>query len=1332
LRSLHKAGLLRFDQVLSTWDWDLARIESVEVTDNVADLLVVALRALSEPTQNVLKVAACIGNRFALDLLAGLQGQSIDLTARRLWNAIRERLIVPLDAPQGLVPSGPWYQFAHDRVQQVAYASLGPNERKALHLQIGRYLLERLSEDEIGERLFDAVDQLNLGATLVTDERERFQLAQLNERAAAKARASSAYGSALEYLQHAIALLPPNAWQPLHDVTFRLHREAVECAYPTNPALADELFESVRTHAQSTLEKAGLCGIRVAVCTVKGDLSEAIRWGREGLALLGLELPAAGVQDAVAAEMRTVEANLRGRAVHDLLQAEPMRGPEQLASMQLLSGLIAPTYMSCPDLFAFVVARMVNLSIVHGQSIQSSYAYASYGIILESVARDYATAHDFGRLGVELSERYASPVYESIALGVFGSFLNVWRAPLRASVQVLRQATIKGIESGRLQNAIYFRIAIVTNLFHQGVELTRVLAEIEAGMALARRTNVQSAVEWQLAHRQAIRCLQGRTREQNCFDDSEFDEASHLQSIAGDPFITGLYEILRLETSYLFGDFALAREISESSSRYLPFMLGYLPLVEHNFYTSLTLAACCPRRAPAETRAYLATIEKNQQELDVWAANCPENFRHKHLIVAAELARLKEQPLQAGTMYDEAIEAARREGFLQDEALANELAGRFYRALDRKRIAALYLSAAIRAYARWGATAKAKALEEEFPNLESVEAPAWRIPITPIPDEQRGTVLDLLGILKAAEIISSEVVLDRLLEKLMEVCLATAGAERGALLLEEEGRLVVRVTASIAESALPERTPVEISTRVPTTLVEHVRTTSEVVVLANAAHQGSFTSDPYIASRGVKSALAVPFCRKDKLLGVLYLENNLATRMFSPDRVRVLQLLSAQIAISLENSLLFEERKKAEAAAGFLARAGEVLVESLDYQTMLAKAAEIGVPFLADWCTVQVLDEDGELRPVGAAHVDPNKSRMLGQVLEREATTWKWRVAAGTVLGAGRALLIPEVTEEVLHQYGCEEELLDLIRRLGTRTAMMLPLRARGRAFGVITFARGTRGPPYEAKDMALAEELTRRAAAAIDNAQLYRDAQEAIRARDEFLSIASHELYTPVTTLQLIIHRIKRRGGVSPPEGQAHELELADRQTRKLTRLIGELLSVARVRADRLELQLEEVDLAEVVRDVAERFGEEAERLKIGLSIDAETPVVGRWDRLRLEQVVTNLISNATRFGAGKPIHVTVEQAGDTARLIVKDEGIGIPPERLPHIFERFERAVSAREYGGLGLGLYIVHEIVRVLGGTVCVESAVGVGSTFTVELPREGPPALVDGGRPVELHA
>jgi predicted ATPase/signal transduction histidine kinase len=1325
LRFLHQAGLLVFDAAFGTWEWDLARIERVGVTDNVADLLVTVLRKLPEPTQKVLEVAACIGNKVPLELVAAVQEQSLETTARRIWLAVQEGLLVPLDAPESAVASGPRYQFAHDRVQQAAYSLLTEDERDALHLLVGRRRCEGLGEHELSEHIFEVVDQLNLGARLVLEQGERNRCADLNFRAARKAKASSAYGASLAYLKRAIAFLPADAWQSWHQFAFLLHKDAVECAHVTGDrTLAQELFEDAWTHAESQLEQADLCDVRLVACSVEGAYAEAIRWGRDGLSRLGLELPASRVWEAVVTEVGAMQAHLAGRAIDELLDAPKMEGPQELAAMRILSNLLEPTYVTWQKLFAFVVARMVTLSLVHGNAVSSASAYAVYAMFLCSMTGDFATAHAFGRLAVDLSRRFEDPIQQCRAAGVFGTFVNVWRAPLRSNMPVLRAAVAKGLESGDVQYVNHLNHAIVAQLLYEGVELPKILSEVEASRTLARKTDVQLGFAWQLPYRQAIRCLEGLTRGRNSFEDAEVDERELMTPIEKDPYLAFFYEVLRLQTSYLFGDLDLARKMSASTANRFRSARGFvptgLPVVEHNVYTSLTLAACCDARAPTDRQDLLAQIEDNQQKLAGWMENCPDNFQHRHVLVAAEVARLTGRPQDAASLYDQSIEAARRERSIKDEAIAKELAGRFYRALDRKPIAALYLSAAIQTYERWGARAKAAALEQEFPDLESAEALLWRHPITPARDEKGGMALDLLGVLKAAETISSEVVLDRLLEKLMHVCLATAGAERGALLIEEDGKLLVRVVGSATERVSLEHRPLETSEDVPRTAIEHVRTTGDILVLADAVRQGTFASDPYIAKHAVRSSLVLPIRRQATLVGLLYLENNLAPSLFTPDRVGVLQLLSSQIAISIEIGILFErltaeveERKRAEALVRFLAEAGATLVESLDYHATLTLVARLAVPFLADWCVVDLLESGKKIERVGASHADPTKAGLLRELGERYPPEWNSTEPWSTVIRTARPLLVDEVTEATLSGYGRGAENVRILRELGTRTLLAVPLMARGQILGAISFVSGRPECHYGARDLALAEELARRAAGAIDNATLYRNAQQAIRSRDEFLSTASHELRTPVTSLQLVIQNLLRR----PHEehfSASRMLAVADQQTQRLSALIDELLDVTRTASGELTLAPEDFDLVAATRHVLERTKTQIERSKSDVTLHGDQPILGRWDRTRVDQLLTHLLSNALTYGAGKPIDIQLERAGAQARIVVSDHGIGISADRLPHIFDRFERATSVRHYGGLGLGLFIARQIVEAHHGSISVQSQPGVGSTFTIDLP------------------
>jgi signal transduction histidine kinase len=664
--------------------------------------------------------------------------------------------------------------------------------------------------------------------------------------------------------------------------------------------------------------------------------------------------------------------------------------------------------------------------------------------------------------------------------------------------------------------------------FHRGVPLPRIQAVLQPALLLAERRGDRAAVDQLRAYRQAVRCLQGQTASRFGFDGPDFDEPAYLAAIAGDPRARFLYQTLRLHTSFLFQDLPRALAAAEAADAQAPTVTDVLPRVEHNLLTSLALLASAETATPELRVRHLARIAANQQQLRVWAEE-DQNLLHKHLLVAAELARLEERPDEAASLYDQAIDGARRCDHRPDEALANELAGRFFRGRARRRIARLYLRAALDAYTRWGATAKVAALEEEHPDLVNLEL------AEPGPGGPRS--LDLLGLLKAAETISSEVVLERLLEKLLAVCLEVAGATRGALALDEEGTLVVQAAGAAGEPVSLARTPLADASELPGKLLQLVHEGEDPLVLAAAA-RSSPVAEPIFAARGTRSVLLLPIRQRARPVGVLYLENHLVENAFSAERVRVLQLLSSQVAISVEN-------------------------------------------------------------------------------------------------------------------------------------------------------------------------------------ARLYRQAQESIRQREEFLSVASHELQTPLAALQLAVHGILH--GLEPASGSRLERagRVAARQAERLSALIDELLDLSRIRSGHLTMHLEPVDLAAVVRAISDRFESQVEEAGCLVRLRLPGPAVGRWDRRRLEQVVTNLLSNAVKFGRGHPIDLQVNNTTSGSTLAVTDRGVGIPAERIGRLFQRFERGASSSSSGGLGLGLYITREIVTGLGGTVSAESEPGAGATFTVELPRSGPP-------------
>jgi PAS domain S-box-containing protein len=416
--------------------------------------------------------------------------------------------------------------------------------------------------------------------------------------------------------------------------------------------------------------------------------------------------------------------------------------------------------------------------------------------------------------------------------------------------------------------------------------------------------------------------------------------------------------------------------------------------------------------------------------------------------------------------------------------------------------------------------------------------------------------------------------------------------------------------------------------------------------------------------------------------------------------------------------------KRAQARMRFLSEASRVLVDSRDDpQGTLQLVARLAASSVATFCIVDTVQADGSLQRVAGTHRDPAQEHLLRQVprLPPPADSLNPQVC---VLRTGDSMLITDFDDAARRRIARSAEHLALIQELDARSLMVVPMKAKGRILGILIFAEclSSSGQQplhrFDPEDLAMAEELARRAVAALENARLFHEAQEAVRLRDEFLSVASHELKTPLTSLRLQMELIHRTLDEDSRAKLGNRLVVADRQMRRLGMLVESLLDVSRISTRRPALEAAEVNLTAVVHEVAAHFEGQAAQVGVHLEVDAPAAVVGRWDRSRLEQVVTNLLSNAIKYGVGKPVHIRVESRGQSARLIVRDEGIGIEPEALGRIFEKFERAVSERHYGGLGLGLYMTRQLVEAMGGTVRAESTLGDGATLTVELPLSRP--------------
>ena len=792
---------IRFEPLSHTWEWDMTELERAPAADNVLDLMVQAIERLPAATRELLEVGSCIGHRFDLGTLAEVSGRTRTTATDQLWPALEDGLLLPLreaykaprrvgpleaslDALPGVV------QFAHDRVQQAAYSLLSEERRRALHLDIGRRLLSGVGTDQLDERLFDIVDQLVLGEALISNPAERLRLVELNLAAARKSRASTAYQAAFDYLTVAMRHLPVGSWDEQSELTFALHRELAECAYLTGQhTMAEELVETALEHAPSKVAKADLYSLRVLAATVAGDWLSALRWGRDGLAVFGLEWPLEGLAEANEAEATAVMTNVGARRIEALLSEREVDDAEKRACMRLISILGPPAYFSGADVLTFLVTRAANLSLLHGPSPYSAYAYVFYGVLHNARTGEYDVGYAFGRVALALARRFGNRAEESRTLEVFGVAVHAWKAPLRDSIPLLREGFRAGVETGELAYAAFNLNSVLINSLPAGVALAELLSDADVAIEFATKHRNRTSVEISIPFRQLARALMGATLTPESFDDDSFEEARFLEEVQGNQTALGNFWVTRLQAAYLLGDYRTARRSSEEGEKYIVSgILGMMTSAEHVFYTALTLAAEFGTASNAEPAGSLEVVRVLHRKLVIWAEHCPQNFAHKAALVGAEIARLGGASVEAMKLYRVAIEDAAQHLFTQDEALAHELRARFLLGEREPALAAVHFRAARERYQRWGATVKVRTLEREHPEcfVPEVRTPDRRIPI------------DALALIKASQAISAETVPERLFERILRVVVEVAGAQNGVLVLSEPEALTVRARIAAA------------------------------------------------------------------------------------------------------------------------------------------------------------------------------------------------------------------------------------------------------------------------------------------------------------------------------------------------------------------------------------------------------------------------------------------------------------------------------------------------------------------------------------------------------
>jgi PAS domain S-box-containing protein len=1253
LRALLEERLLEFDAREGEWSWDIERIRARNVTDNVVDLMVGKLRRFSPATQNALKALACLGSSASSLALARVLGQTEEQTTLDLHEAMQAGLLIRARGA---------YSFLHDRIHEAAYTLVPRERRPEEHLRIARLLLSLESGGEPTDAVFDLAAHFNRALELLSDERERELVRDLNFRAGLKAKTATAHAAARVYLNQALALQREDAWQLDYPRTFRLLLELAECEYLVGDfESAQAMSAALLDRAASDLDRAEVFRLRTRMSLLAGRYREALAAGFAGLELFSITVPASEEETraAVLREHAAVQAAVNGRSMADLT-APVTTDPATRTVLGLIADLAPLTYITRSAAFPLLILKGVSLSLRNGTAPESAYAFVNYGMLLVALFDDVEGAYAFSELGLRLNESFADAKLRGMLLLTHAYGVNHWRKHFAQSAALIEQATIAALTVGDFVVAGYAAMLVPWFAFEKGETLAEGLRQADRYAALALQIGNRPTYQMIRLERQFMACLSGATRGLTSFSSDDFDEDACLAELAATGFSSGLaYHVnQKLAAAFLHERYEEALGFAQRAEASLTEVMASSFVASHGFYHALTLAALSTDAGPEQRREYGVELAQRALSLQHWAERCPENYAHRHLLVRAELARIEGREEEAARDYEAAIAAAREQGFVHQEALAHELAARFHEARGFATTAHVHYRSARAGYARWGALAKVKLIDQRHPPAD-LQAPLGGVTTIRAPLER----LDLLTVIKASQALSEEIVLSKLIERLLGITVEHAGAQRGVLLLMKEDEWLVEAEASTERQGvevLLHQTPVS-PTLLPESILRFLERTHESVILDDACAANPYSDDEYLRRGAARSVMCVPLLKQASMLGALYLENNLTPRAFTPDHVAVLEILASQAAISLLNARLYERLQREDRERR---RAEERFTKAFD---------ESPTPM-----AITRLRDDG--------FVDANAKFLATFDLRREEVLGRSAIQLG--------ITDPEQVERaraLIDERGSFQEVEFTARnRAGQPRTLLVSIASielEGEACSLITYLDMTERKMVEAQ---------------------LRQSQK-MEAIGRLAGGVAHDFNNLLTVISG--YGTLALGDVDPGDPLHEPLREMVSAAEKAAALTRQLLAHSRQQALEPKLWNLNVVVSDMERMLHRIIGED---VRLMTDLDPSLPRL-LIDRGQIEQVILNLVVNARdAMPEGGKLQLTTRSLPQqrAVMLSVSDTGMGMTEGVRARIFEPFYTTKAVGK--GTGLGLATVYGVVQQSGGTIAVETEVGRGSCFRLTFP------------------
>jgi predicted ATPase/signal transduction histidine kinase len=1251
LRTLNEEGLLAYDPHAGAWQWDIARIRAKGLADSVADLMAAKLTLLPGGTRQVLLALASLGSGAEVEGLAIACSRS----AQEIITSLRPAL------QAGLVTRrSKYYAFTHDRVQEAAYGLGSVEDKPALHLRIGMALAGQKTPDEISEKLYVIANQLNRGITAVASEVERDRIIAVNLAAGRRARTAAAYSAAIAYLAIAQELLEENAHPSCGATAFAIALLRAECEFLVGHLDAAEARLLVLSeNCPDVQASASVTRLRANLYTVRGQLDRSVDACLEFLRRVAIDWhvhPTDHDVDEEGHRLRRLAETLSDDQLHALA---PMTDPDHRATMAVFSDLVSPALGVDLNLSNIVILAAVRLTLQHGISEECCYPLACAFSVFNIRYRDAELGFRLAQLGVALAERWPQFRLSGRTQMVFGQYVTPWVRPIRSGLPFIRRGLEIGLSTGDLSWATYSHSALTSVSLFCGDPLRDFCKDAEQGFAFARTWGFELLAALFSAYRDFALSLTGPN---NSLEIPDPAISWSLQSAC-------IHAVLQIQLHVFAGRHDAALRVAEPGEPFFRNIRAYVELVEYRFYTALSHAAVYDTSPPEQREVHIGGLRHHYRELTIRCAHAPDNFADRLTLLAAEIARIEGRELDAERLYEESIRLAREARFVQIEAIAAERAAQFYEARGIRTVVLSYLANARDCYQRWGADAKVRQLERSHPHLPSSESVRIPLVVSDVPLQQ----LDVNALFKASRALSGEMELGTLIRTLMQVVVEQAAAERGILFLMGNDGPTAVAEAHLSTNGIDvtmsdaDHRPIEFSQPV----LNYVVRTRTSLNSADPVNKGLLATDPYLQQRRQVSLHCLPIVTQAKLVGVLYLENQVSVGTFTPQRAEVLDLLAAQAAISIENARLYADLQRSEA---FLAEG-----QSISHTGSWSWDARSG----------KLLWSDEHYRIFGMEPCfgkAPSITRAFRMVHPEDRTALR-----GTVQSSIRNHDI----------FDCEFRLarLDGVRHL--------------HVVGRPTLDGSSRLKSYVGTTIDMSDY--RRAQEALQAAQSDLAHASRLTAFGELTSLIAHEVSQPVTAIAARAGACGAWLAHDPPEvgkaaaaaariaGYAHRASGVIESIRQMTR------KSAPTRAP--------LDVNEAIRDTVKLLSGEIRRQRVVLKVDlAVGPQLVLGDRVQLQQVILNLMMNGIEAMAtmdDRPRLLSLSAEPDPSGIVtvaVADAGIGLPAGETDRLYDAF----FTTKPNGLGVGLAICRSIIKAHGGALWASPNHPSGSLFRFTLP------------------